>query len=82
MAETISGGAYLTTSGQWIDANGAPLDKARAAEAEHLHEQQAAARAEAEAAARALDASRDPAGRAIAAALAPMLAPKAAKGEK
>lgn len=69
MADTIPGGAYLSVSGQWVDANGAPLDKGRAAEAERLAAERQAARDAAERQARALDAERDPTARAIARAL-------------
>jgi len=70
MAETIPGGAtYDMATNRWVDANGQPLSKEAAAEAQKLADQHAADLAEAERQARLLDATRDPTARAIAAAL-------------
>ena len=52
MAETIAGGAYLHTDGKtWLDAEGRPLSKESAAEAQAklAEQQEAAARVEASA---------------------------------
>ena len=80
MAETIPGGAYRRGD-QWIDAEGRPLTKEQAAKAEALAAERQAERDAAEARARALDAQRDPTGRAIAQALGPLLT-KPARAEK
>lgn len=77
MAETIPGGAFLASKrtpdepDRWVDANGAPLtaDQARAAIA--LHAANDAQLRQAERDRQALEASRNPAAMAIAAALAP-----------
>lgn len=70
MAETIEGGAtYDMATKRWINANGDPLSKEQAAEAERMAEEHAAQLAEAEKQARMLDAQRDPTARAIASAL-------------
>lgn len=66
MAESIPGGAYLSTDGTtWVDAEGRPLDKALAAEAQVLHEERAAQLEEAERQQVLLDAKRDPTARAL-----------------
>lgn len=50
MADTIPGGAYQGTDGEWHDAEGKPLSKEQIAAAQAL---QAKAKAEADAAAKA-----------------------------
>jgi hypothetical protein len=75
MADTIPGGAFLTSSGQWVNADGKPLDKAQIAEAERLDAERNAGLRAAEQAKMAALAQRDPAAMAIANALRPPAAP-------
>jgi hypothetical protein len=77
MAESIPGGAFQDAQGRWVDANGAPLTQAQVAEAKALHAANDAQLRENERARQALEASRNPAAMAIAAALAPRPEPAA-----
>lgn len=81
MAETINGGAYLVVgldgSERWLDAEGKPLNKADAGEAQRQADQRQADRDDQERARISLEAQRNPTAQAIAAAMAPK-APAAA----
>ena len=81
MADTIPGGAFLTAAGEWVDANGKPLENDQIAEAKKLDAQRNADLRAAEQAKMAALAQRDPAAMAIANALRPPAAPTPAAPE-
>lgn len=82
MAETIPGGAYLRIAPdgtkQWVDAKGESLSKEAQADAQRIHAENDRAKDAMERDRLALEAQRNPTAQAIAAAMAPKPAPKAA----
>lgn len=81
MSTTIPGGAFLTASGQWVDANGKPLSKEQIAEAERLDAARNADLRAAELLKLEAEAKRDPTARALAAALRPQAPEPTAKAK-
>ncbi len=81
MPDTITGGAYQDTSGNWHDADGRALNKEQVAAARKLLDARQQYLADLDAAHTAALAQRDPAARAFATLLADRqgAAPKAAK---
>jgi hypothetical protein len=70
MAETVSGGAYATPEGKWINAEGQAVAQGIVSAAIALSAERAAALAEVERQKQAQEAARNPAVQAITAALA------------